>query len=197
MALARAITFFVGLSVLVGVAAGCDGDFSGFDLASTLGVGEDQNLLTPPPKPRPKPKKTIPVVTPKPSPSGPDPRAAYLRRNLAFDSVRSQGITQVYDGRTTAAVSTFKKAQSVRPDDMSVKLWLDAIEQAAKQPKAAVPGASDDFRNISNGIRGAAGAPGAPAVPGAGGAVGAPPALPRPGAAPAAAPSPLDPRLVF
>lgn len=195
MALARAISLLVGLSVLVGV-AGCDGDFSGFDLASTLGVGEDQNLLTPPPAPRkPKPKPTIAVVTPKPSPSGPDPRAAYLRRNLAFDSVRSQGITQVYDGKTTAAVGTFKKAQSVRPDDQSVKLWLDAIEQAAKQPKAAVPGASDDFRNISNGIRGNA-VPGAAGAPGGFGAVGAPPALPRPGA-PAAAPSPLDPRLVF
>lgn len=173
---------------MVGVASGCDGDMTGFDLASMLGVGENENLLTPPPqRPRPKPKPTIPVVTPQPSPSGPDPRAAYLKRNLAFDAVRSEGITQVYEGKTQAAVGSFKRAQTVKPGDKSVQLWLNAIEEAAKQPQAAVPGASNDFRNVSNAIRN----------PGGNAPLGAPPNLPQPGGAPAAAPSPLDPRLVF
>lgn len=192
----------LSIGLLAGAASGCDGfDPSSFDLAGSLGVGENTNLISPPPPPPPKPKPTA-TPTPVPKPSGPDPRAAYLRRNLAFDSVRSRGIAQVKVKQIPQAVGTFRQAQAMKPKDRSVQMWLDAIRESQARPKGGDPQAAQAFQGYANTLRANPPAqnpygynPGYP-QPMPGQPYGTAPQLPPP-QIPGAAPSPLDPRLVF
>lgn len=190
----------LSIGLLAGLASGCDGfDPSTFDMAGALGVGEGTNLISPPPPPTPRPTPK-PTPTPKPKASGPDPRAAYLRRNLAFDSVRSRGIAQVKVKQIPQAVGHFRKAQAMKPKDKSVQMWLDVIRKSQERPKSADPQAAAGFQGYSNTIRANPPAQnpygyGYP-QPQPGQPYGAAPQL-APPSRPGAQPSPLDPRLVF
>lgn len=202
MASGRFIAFVLSLGLLAGVSAGCDGfDPSSFDMAGALGVGENTNLLSPPPPPPPKPKPT-PTPTPVPQPSGPDPRDAYIKRNRSFDSLRSKGMTLVYDKKIPQAVGTFNQALSSRPNDRTTQLWLKAIRESREKSAAKTQpqgGVNQLPINPQYGYPQQAPAYGAPygGQPyGGQPPYGAPPQLPPP-AVPPAQQAPVDPRQVF
>lgn len=185
MAIRKFYALMIGLGLLAGVSAGCEGD-----LSTALGVGDatPEPVATPAPTPTP-----IPTPTPELTPTPPPPVHASLARNVAFDMQRSRGITQVYEGKTLRAVTTFKGAQRMKPEDVSVKLWLGAIKKAVEKPREAAPMAGSEFEDVSRRLRGAA----APVVvpPPAAAPAGSAPGLPRPVSI--ATPNSVDPRMVF
>ncbi|HEY9721022.1 MAG TPA: hypothetical protein V6D47_03360 [Oscillatoriaceae cyanobacterium] len=188
MALVKVFRFLIAASLLAGAVSGCNGlpFFGGGD----SGGGDDsaQGLLTPAPVRHRHVKAasasdTAAVASPSASPSGMLSYSSYLRRNVTFDSRRNAGMTQVYEGKTLAAVSTFHSAQGMRPDDLTCKLWLAAIKKAAAKPRnralvLIMPQGADEF----HGGQAPAGMPQPPSVPQSNGA---------------AKPLSVDPRQVF
>ncbi|MEB3284300.1 MAG: hypothetical protein VKN33_03325 [Candidatus Sericytochromatia bacterium] len=111
--------------------AGCEAE----ELGSLLGIGDE-----PPPPPPPAKPKARRYVPPPPPPKPALPASAmHLRANLAFDMVRARGIAEVYEGRTKVALATFKSARAMKPNDQSVQLWIDAINDAMRSKQAKAP----------------------------------------------------------
>ena len=179
MAAGRILTFTIGLAVIASLAGGCEGT----DMATVFGIGDANPPVedTPPPR-KPTPAPT-PVPTPKPTPHTP-PGA--LKRNVAFDVLRSRGISQVYEGKTKPALATFQSAQRMKPKDRSIQLWMDAIKQSGQRGKGTKP-PPPDFTNTSGQVQNNQAPQTAP--------VGGRGVLPPPQAVPS--PVQVDPRLVF
>jgi hypothetical protein len=174
MAAGRKTILLIGLTLMAAL-GGCEG----MTMDQVFGIGDGTNELAPPPPPAPTPTPT-PVPTPKASPPS-APEA--LKRNVAFDVLRTRGISQVYEGRTKVAVGSFQSAQQIKPKDKSVGYWLAAIEISSERQKAKFFKPTD-FEKSSGQIQ----------PPAPGGLKPAPsvaPATPRPSL------SPVDPRLVF
>lgn len=175
MAAGRKTILLLGLT-LTAALGGCEG----MTMDQVFGIGDANTAtteLTPPPPPPPTP---TPVPTPKPSPPA---APVALKRNVAFDVLRSRGISQVYEGRTKVAVGTFQSAQRMKPKDNSVGLWLSAIAISSERQKAKFF-KTTDFVSQSGQVQ-----PPAPAG-----------VKPAPSVAPIASgptPAPVDPRLVF
>lgn len=180
MAVGRKTILLLGLTLMAAL-GGCEG----MTMDQVFGIGDANTAtteLTPPPPPPPTP-------TPAPTPKPPPPVAPVaLKRNVAFDVLRSRGIGQVYEGHTKIAVGTFQSAQRMKPKDGSVVLWLEAIQISSERQKARFL-AKTDFKAVSGQIQ-------PPAPPGL---LPAPPNTPGGGANPTPKPSlaPVDPRLVF
>lgn len=186
----------IALALSIGLLSGCDMD--NFDITQAVGIGDaNPPVESAPPAPTPKPP-----TPPPPAPSiAPTPPPEALKRNMAFDFVRNQGISRTHEGQIPAAVTAFNTAGKMKPGDKSVALWLNAI-QRAQELKAKAANGSGGVAPFSNpgaapGLPMAPGLPGAYGMPGAYGAPAAPgaPGVPQ---APAPAPiAPADPRLVF
>jgi hypothetical protein len=184
MATGRIITFTIGLACIASLAGGCEGT----DMATLFGIGDAnpaEEYTPPPPPPTPVP---TPVPTPKPPPPAP-PGA--LKRNVAFDVLRGRGISQVYEGKTKPAVATFQSAQRMKPKDVSVQLWLDAIKRSADRQTAKAAGLPQNTPAFQTTSSQAPSTSAQPPVP-----PGRAPMLPPPQALPSASVQ-VDPRLVF
>lgn len=178
MAVRKVIRIVMVMGLLAGAVSGCNGlPFGGGDSSDDAA----QDALTPAPSHHHKvANANAASPSPSPSPSSMVTYSSYLRRNVTFDSRRTLGMTQVYEGKTITAVGTFHEAQRMRPDDRTCQLWLAAIKQAAARPHdhaLAPTQGTDEFHNAGP-------APGMPQ----------PPTVPT-----GAAPKPLsvDPRQVF
>lgn len=180
MAAGRILTLTIGLACVASLAGGCEGT----DMATIFGIGDANPPVeeTPPPAP-PAPPPT-PIPTPKPTPPAPP---GSLKRNVAFDVLRSRGISQVYEGKTKPAMATFQSAQRMKPKDRSIQLWMDAIKKSGE--KASSKG-GDPFRSSTSQVQNNQAPPAPPDTTGGGRSALAPPQ---------AVPSPVqvDPRLVF
>jgi PBP1b-binding outer membrane lipoprotein LpoB len=182
MAIARYLRLVARVSMLTLILAGCEGQ----SMDQVFGIG-DANPPTDQVSVAPKPKPTATPTPPAPSPTA-TPASAILKRNVAFDSIRSKGIGQILTHEIDPGVATLNSAYRLKPNDRSIKIWLDAVSNAkviqAKNakgpgamqnpPVAGQPGVPQTFQPV-----------GAPAVPGA-----APAPVPAAGAQ-------IDPRLVF
>lgn len=177
MAAGRILTFTIGLLCVASLAGGCEGT----DMATIFGIGDANPPVEETPPPAPAAPPPTPIPTPKPTPPAPP---GSLKRNVAFDVLRSRGISQVYEGKTKPALATFQSAQRMKPQDRSIKIWVDAINKAGAKAKGPAP----DFQNTTSQVQNNQVPPAPPATGGG-------PAL----APPQAVPSPVqvDPRLVF
>lgn len=167
----------VALLLILASTPGCEAE----ELGSLLGIGDEPPPAPPPPKPRVR-RATPPPPAPKPAALT---SAMHLRANLAFDMVRSRGIAEVYEGRAKVALATFQSAKAMKPNDQSVQMWIDTINEAISL-KQNGPAGVKKAPKVEPVDVGDAVAPTLPV-----------PSLAAPGpVAPRAMPS-LDPRLVF
>ena len=187
MAKAPYFKMVLRVSMLTLILAGCEGQ----TMDQVFGIGDANpptDEISAPPKPRPTPTPTPPPASPTPKPA-----TAILKRNVAFDALRSKGIAQLYEGDTDPAVATLNSADRLKPNDRSIQIWLDAVNRdkqaiAKRLKESPAPGAQA-FAPF--GQQGVAGAPGAPPAFRPAGA----PAVPAP--APMPSSTQIDPRLVF
>jgi hypothetical protein len=186
-------------SMMMTVLAGCEGQ----SMDQVFGIG-DANPASEDPTPKPTPRPT-PTPTPRPSPSG-TPPTSLLKRNVAFDVIRSRGIAQVKqamenknEAEIGAAVATFNSAYRLKPNDRSIQIWLDAIAQGREKARAKGAGGANAFMNPQPGQPGMPqpGMPGAAPYPGQPGMPPAAPPVPPPNPAVAQPATQIDPRLVF
>lgn len=186
------------LALSISLLGGCD--MENFDITQAVGIG-DANPAVESTAPTPKP---TPVPTPTPAPSvPPTPPPDAVRKNMAFDFVRNQGIARTREANVPAAITAFTTAGKMKPGDKSVALWLGAIQKAqeARLAKANPNGAPVPFSNPNvfgqPGAGAAPGVPGAYGAPGSYGAPGVPQGAPPPANVPPPNLPPVDPRLVF
>ncbi len=177
MAAGRIISFTIGLAFIASLAGGCEGT----DMATIFGIGDANPPVEDTPPPPPPPPPPTPIPTPKPTPPAPP---GSLKRNVAFDVLRSRGISQVYEGKTKPALATFQSAQRMKPKDRSVQLWMDAIKKSGEKAKAA---SNSNFKNSTSQVQNNEAPPVTP--PGGRGFLSPPQAVPSP--------VQVDPRLVF
>jgi PBP1b-binding outer membrane lipoprotein LpoB len=183
MAIATYFKTVARVSMLTLILAGCEGQ----SMDQVFGIG-DANPPSDQVSVAPKPKPTATPTPPAPSPT-PTPASAILKRNVAFDSIRSKGIGQILTHEIDPGVATLNSAYRLKPNDRSIKIWLDAVANAkviqAKNAKG--PGAMQNPM------------PGQPGAPNGNQAMQPPGAPAVPGAVPAPMPSAgqIDPRLVF
>lgn len=73
----------------------------------------------------PPPAAPLPKATPTPPPT---PLAVLRKRNQEFDKLRNQGIGLLYEKRTAEAIVAFRRALLIKPNDPTVRRWLETIQ---------------------------------------------------------------------
>ena len=77
----------------------------------------------------PGPPPPVAVTTPPPiaTPSL-TPVAVLRKRNQEFDRLRNEGIGLLYQKRTAEAIVAFRRALLIKPNDVTVRRWLETIQ---------------------------------------------------------------------
>ncbi|HEY9857057.1 MAG TPA: hypothetical protein V6D05_15040 [Stenomitos sp.] len=98
----------------------------------------------PPPRPRRVRRRTVAVANPGAAAATAEatdsaevqavaqtPATAYVawsERNRRFDKLRTDGLMQLYNGQTAGAIHSFKEAQSLRPEDSTIRTLVALAE---------------------------------------------------------------------
>jgi hypothetical protein len=82
----------------------------------------------------PSPTPTASATTP------PFTQSIFLKKNLAFDAMRTRAIESVYAGNTLQALAIVKAARKLRPHDPSIVYWLQAVESGQVPDRAPTHG---------------------------------------------------------